>query len=468
VGAGYDISLTHKSIYRQVVLSPFVSFHPYFGQSPRSIETWTVSTLRIGAVLKFGRSRHLVNFSASAPANTPTEKRVNETFPLLNYVFFDEGATVIPNRYVLLDSNQVDAFREIHLEDALTPNLFSKWTAREMIVYHNVLNILGDRMSRLNSSTITLVGSSRAGEEEGMAMAQSVREYLTQAFDIDPVRMHVEGFDRPKIPSEKRKGIYELDSLREGDDRRVSVESNTPELLMEFQNGQHDTLKLTQEAPLDSYVNFKVGGGKELIVSWILEFRNETESVLTFGPYTTEEVNIPGESILGNRSEGDYQVKMIGQTKGKKKIIKETTVHVVRWTPPEEKPSTRYNVIFDFNESKITPTYSTYLTEKVVPLIPRDASIIIRGYTDCIGEESYNQTLSMNRANAVMHVLEEGLKQAGRSDVTFSVYGYGEHPSMSSFSNTLPEERFYNRTAILDITVKKLDLFSTVKLNPLR
>lgn len=457
VGAGYDLSLTQKSKYRQVILSPFVSFQPYFGQSPRSIETWTVSTLRVGAVLKFGRNYRLVTFSVSSPANTPRESKVNEAFPLLNYVFFNEGETVIPNRYVLLDRNQVDAFKEIQLEDKLMPDIFSKWTVREMVVYHNVLNILGDRMSRLNSSNITLVGSSRAGKEAGMSMAQSVSQYLTQIFNIDPARIQVEGLDRPKIPSEKRKGKYERDSLREGDDRRVSVESNIPELLMEFQTGR-DTLEFKQEAPLDSYVNFKVDGGKELIVSWILEFRNETENVLTFGPYTAEEVNIPGESILGDRLENDFQVKMIGKTKRKKEVIKETAVHVVRWTPPQEIASTRHNVIFDFNEAKLTATASAYLLQKVVPLIPRDATIIIRGYTDCIGEESYNQTLSMNRANAVKNFLEESLRQAGRSDVSFTAYGYGEHPSESSFPNTLPEERFYNRTAILDIDVKKVDL----------
>lgn len=454
VGAGYDISLTQKSTYHQVVLSPFVSFQPYVGQSPRSMETWTVSTLRVGAVLKFGRGRHLVKFSVNSPNNKPGEIKVKETFPLLNYVFFDEGSTVIPNRYVLLDKNQVPTFRKTHLETDLTPTLFSTWTDREMIVYHNVLNILGERMFRQYSSSITLVGSSRVGEEEGMAMAQSVSHYLTQTFDIDPARIHIEGLDRPKIPSEKRKGIYERDSLREGDDHRVSVESSTPELLMEFQS-VNDTLKSLQEAPLDSYVNFQVDNGKDLVVSWMLEFRNETEKVLAFGPYTTAEVNIAGESILGDRLEDDYQVKMIGHTKKNRKVSKDTTVHVVRWTPPQEKLSTRYNVIFDFNESKITTVYSTYLIEKVIPFIPRDATVSIRGYTDCIGAESYNQTLSEKRAKAVMQLLDENLKLSGRSDVSFDVYGYGENPSASSFSNTLPEGRFYNRTAILDIVVKK-------------
>jgi hypothetical protein len=99
IGAGYDLLLTPKSNYKQTILSPFISFQPYFGQSPRSVETWTISTLRMGVVLKFGRGRNLkskVNFSVSSPANKPIEHHAPEAFPLLNYVFFDSGATSEP------------------------------------------------------------------------------------------------------------------------------------------------------------------------------------------------------------------------------------------------------------------------------------------------------------------------------------------------------------------------------------
>ena len=55
IGAGYDIPLSSQNKQIQFVLSPFVSFQPYFGKDPRSIETWNVTTLRVGAALKFGR-----------------------------------------------------------------------------------------------------------------------------------------------------------------------------------------------------------------------------------------------------------------------------------------------------------------------------------------------------------------------------------------------------------------------------
>ena len=57
----------------------------------------------------------------------------------------------------------------------------------------------------------------------------------------------------------------------------------------------------------------------------------------------------------------------------------------------------------------------------------------------------------MARANKVRNVIEEALVAAGRSDVTFEVHGYGEDPKFSQFENQFPEERFYNRTVIIDI-----------------
>jgi len=43
----------------------------------------------------------------------------------------------------------------------------------------------------------------------------------------------------------------------------------------------------------------------------------------------------------------------------------------------------------------------------------------------------------------------------GRSDVKFDVKGFGEDQTSSTFDNKLPEERFYNRTVIIDIISTK-------------
>jgi outer membrane protein OmpA-like peptidoglycan-associated protein len=469
IGAGYDMPLSSQYKRTQFVLSPFVSFHPDLGQSPRSIETWTVSTLRVGASIKFGKGTKIesakavvsdpeVQFTVHSPKNIPVERRVRETFPLRNYIFFNLGSTEIADRYVLLKKDQVKEFKEDQLE-VFTPKKLSGRSKREMTVYYNILNILGDRMGKNPGTSITLVGSSEKGPEEGKVMSQSVAKYLTGVFGIDPSRIGIEGRTKPKLPSEQVGGKLELVLLREGD-RRVSIESSSPGLLMEFQSGPDAPLKpvefnAVQEAPLDSYVSFNVAGAKDAFTSWTLEIADEKGKVQYFGPYVQDNISIPGKSILGTRPQGDFKVAMIGQTKSRKVVRKETSVHMVLWKPDTNEQGMRFSVIYEFNESTAIRIYEKYLSEIVAPKIPVNGKVIIHGYTDVIGDESNNLDLSVARANDVKSILQASLSKAGRTDVKFEVYGFGEDEKLSPFENKFPEERFYNRTVVIDIIPQK-------------
>ena len=51
--------------------------------------------------------------------------------------------------------------------------------------------------------------------------------------------------------------------------------------------------------------------------------------------------------------------------------------------------------------------------------------------------------------------MENSLSKSGRSDVKFEVKVFGEDVKLSPFDNEFPEERFYNRTVIIDILPKK-------------
>ncbi|MFV8333467.1 OmpA family protein [Flavobacterium sp. GSP14] len=465
IGAGFDIPLSSDRNKTQFVLSPFVSFQPYFGQNPRATETWNITTIRAGVALKFGQGKNIqeatdlvedreVQFTVNSPNNVPGERRMTEIFPLRNYVFFNEGSTEIPNRYVSLTKNQVKDFKEDQLETFAPKNLSDR-SKRQMTVYYNVLNILGDRMQKNPSATITLVGSSNNSNSEGLTMAESVKTYLVNTFAINASRITTKGQNKPNIPSEQPGGTQELVLLREGD-RRVSIESNSPDLLMEFQSGPNAPLKpvqiiASQEAPVESYVTFDNKGAGEALSSWSLQLTDKQGKTKSFGPYTQDEVKIPGKMILESRPEGNYKVKMIGQTKSGKIVEKETTAHVVLWTPAKMDEGTRYSIIYEFNSSEAISMYEKYLTEIVTPKIPVGATVMIKGHTDVIGEVAYNQELSLARANDVKTIIQNSLSKAGRNDVKFDVSGYGENENNAPFDNKTPEERFYNRTVIIDI-----------------
>jgi len=429
----------------------------------------------VGAALKFGSGREIkaveevivpeaivvepeVQFTVVAPKEVPVQLRLRETFPVRNYVFFNLGSTEIPKRYVLLRKDQVKEFREDNLE--VTGNIeLSDRSKRQMTVYYNVLNILGERMLIYPSANVTLVGSSMEGDADGKAMAESVKLYLVNVFGIDPVRITTTGRIKPVIPSEQPGGALELTLLREGD-HRVSIESNSPALLMEFQSGPDAPLRPIEivekdEIPLDSYATFNVQGANEAFSSWMLEVRDNDGKVQYFGPYTGEKVTIPGASILGDSPQGDYKITMVGQTKSGKVVKKEATAHMVLWTPANNLEVKRYSVLYEFNNSKAILVYEKYLTDVVMPNIPKGGTVIIHGYTDIIGDEANNLTLSLARANDVRAILEKALAKVGRSDVTFEVTGTGEDENLAPFANKTPEERFYNRSVIIDIVPAK-------------
>jgi outer membrane protein OmpA-like peptidoglycan-associated protein len=474
LGAGYDIHLSADNKQTKIVLSPFVALHPYFGQNPRSIETWNLTTLRFGLALKFGRGKKVegpaplvpvkvvldpeVEFTVISPPNLPVERRMRETFPVRNYVFFDLGSTEIPDRYVLLNKDQVKEFTEDRME-VFTPKRLAGRSARQMSVYYNILNILGVRMVKNPEAVVRLSGASMEGREDGLAMAESIKRYLVSVFGIDPVRLNTEGRIKPRIPSEQPGGTKELVLLREGD-HRVSIWSESPAILMQYQTGNDVPMQPIEvtaplEAPVDSYVTFNVDGAKEAFSSWSLEIMDDKGVVKKFGPYKEEKIGIPGKAILGDLPKGDYKATMVGQTKSGKTVKKEASIHVVLWMPSEKEMGMRYSVIYEFNDSKSIAIYDKYLSETVMPKIPKDGTVLIHGYTDIIGDAAHNRELSLDRANDVKGILEKALAKANRTDVKFEVYGFGEDENLSPFENKYPEERFYNRSVIIDIIPAK-------------
>jgi outer membrane protein OmpA-like peptidoglycan-associated protein len=395
-----------------------------------------------------------VAFTVHLPDDAPVVRKIRETFPLRNYIFFTKGSTEIPERYVLLSKAQVKDFKEDQLEEFTSKHPAGR-SARQMNVYYNVINILGNRMYKFPDATITLVGSSENGVKDAEAMAGSVKKYLVNTFGIAARRIKTEGRIKPLLPSEQAGGVNELALLREGD-QRVSIVSSSPAILMEFLSGPDAPLKPVEiisgeELVKDGQVSFRVAGAKNALSSWSMQIRNEKNAVQQFGPFTEETININRSEILNNQSQGNYKATMTGKTKMGKTITREALIDMTLAVKPKVQEVMRFSVIYEFDDARAILIYEKYLTEIVTPKIPMNGKVIIRGHTDIIGGEIYNQTLSLARANDVKRIIEASLKKANRTDVTFDVRGLGEDEKNSPFENKFPEERFYNRTVIIDI-----------------
>jgi outer membrane protein OmpA-like peptidoglycan-associated protein len=318
-------------------------------------------------------------------------------------------------------------------------------------VYYNLLNILGDRMRAHPGSSITLSGASAQGPQEGKAMAEAVKKYLVTAFGISGSRITTQGRTKPAVPSEQPGATKELTPLR-AEDRRVDIESASAALLMEAGGGMMKPVQITatQANPLDSHVIFKVGGEENPAKPWTLDIAGEKGAPQHYGPFKRNRESIAAKTILGNRPEGTFKVTMRTETKAGLPVTKETVIHLVSQKEVIEK-GFRYSIQFNFDDAETLSSYDRFLTDMVSPQITDGSTVIIHGHTDITGDEEHNHNLSNNRALQVQKTLKSALAKAGRKNVTFETFAFGEDLEQSPFDNNLPEERFYNRTVIIDI-----------------
>jgi outer membrane protein OmpA-like peptidoglycan-associated protein len=448
LGAGYDLTLTGHENPWQIIASPFLALH--FGQGPSSDVDWSLTTIRLGVAVKFGNTYEVktkvereVQFSIRAPKIIPNERRVQETFPIRNYIFFDAGSAVIPDRYIRLTKEQAELFKEEQLLQPEPKDLTGR-SKRQLTVYHNILNILGDRLRKYSDTKVILIGSSEEGVPNGEELAYTVKRYLVQVFNIDENRINVKGLSKPSIPSVLPGATREL-GLVVPEDRRVEISSSSSELLEPVQ------IISLQEEPLDSDVLFSVSNAEDYFASWSVVVTDENNKITRFGPYTSHQERISGKIILGSKMKGQYKVVLEGQTSDGQIVRKEDTMKLIRSDEPEEAPGFRFSILFEFDQSKTVTTYQRFLTQQVVPLIPEGSSVIIHGHTDIIGEESHNLNLSQSRAQETMNIIGQALAKIKKGKVKFDTYGFGEDVRRAPFNNDLPEERFYNRTVIIDI-----------------
>lgn len=102
------------------------------------------------------------------------------------------------------------------------------------------------------------------------------------------------------------------------------------------------------------------------------------------------------------------------------------------------------SVLFDFNKSDLKPEAREELA-RIAGEIAKfpEATIVIEGHTDAIGTTEKNQTLSVNRAEAVRACLaSSGLEKA-----RFDVRGYGESRPVAP--NDTDENRAKNRRVVI-------------------
>lgn len=461
-GVGYDIALSGRGSSTQMLLTPFAQAR--LGQglidpSPGDVDDLGITSIRAGLQLKLGTwiatpivgaepVRGDFDIALRVPDVISDNRTTRETFPLRNYIFFDIGSTDLPQRYAQLSAAEASQFREEQLVQpggepggATASEIRSR---RQMLVYYNVVNVLGDRMRRNPAASVRLIGSGGGNAETGRAMAQNIKQYLVDAFKIDAKRIAVEGQAMPPNRSGSGASQGEDAKMIAAENHRVTI-VGPAELIRPL------NITSVQEEPIGNDVVVSIPMSDD-IAHWGVEVTRAGGATQRFGPFRgTSTARIEAKPLLGTDREARFSARGVITMKDGSTMNSGTKAfRLVRSDATEERTGSRFSILFEFDESKTVQTYEEFLANTVAPAVPNGATVIIHGHTDLIGTPEYNLALAGRRVDETQRILARELTRAGKT-ATFDTYGFGEDERRAPFNNILPEQRYYNRTVVIEV-----------------
>ncbi len=354
--------------------------------------------------------------------------------PVLNYVFFEDSKSEIPERYEKLTVRQADAF---------DPGQISQSGTLE--IYYNVLNIIGKRLRDYPNAKISVTGcNSNTGNEKGnkelsKARADAVANYLVNTWKIDPPRIKTVAVNLPDNASSRE--------LPEGNEenRRVEIYSETPEILMPLISS--DTVRAVfpgiikyktnvnlaekiSDWKIDAMLNGAVlkeiagAGAPPGVVEWKINDEKQTipaiDGDITYFLEVRDRKGLTYRSRMGQIPQERYFLrKHLGSRVIDKKVENFSLI------------------LFEFDTRK-TNEVNRRILDFIKGRLDQNSRVLIEGYTDNLGEEDYNLKLSEQRARAVSKYID--IKNS-------EIKAYGSTAPL--YDNKLPEGRFYNRTVVI-------------------
>jgi outer membrane protein OmpA-like peptidoglycan-associated protein len=366
----------------------------------------------------------------------------NRLDPLLNYVFFDDNSSALPAKYLRLKKSDIESFE---LSD-----LFRDSTLQ---IYHNILNILGDRLRKHPDAKLTLIGCNSDIDNEknnldlSMKRAETIKEYLVNNWGINTKRIKTEASNLPlkastpknepdKIAENRRVEIYSDDYhiLEPLFIEKVDRTANPPIVRFKL-NGDSETglkhwrISAKQTSNQENNFSFEFDGNLMPSVDWLLGFDQK------YIPPKPEPLNY---------------ILQLEDKRGKIKDIgpKSIPIELVTHQKKQQELLGDYQIekfsiiLFDFDQSSLDAN-NKKIIEFIKGRISPDSEIEITGYTDRTGNPDYNLRLSKLRANAVKSAIN-------RKDA--NVKGIGQ--SQLLYSNDSPEGRFYCRTVNILVRTK--------------
>ena len=433
LGVAIKFNLAHEETFAVVVREP---------EKPKSA---LAATVKISGVQIDSTGREI---ETPNPQLRVEEFVRREAYPILNEIFFDSASSTLPTRYDLLAPQSAPP--------TFTDSALLGKPALD--IYHETLNILGKRMSQTpsgasNNSRITITGSNSglgsetSGTVLSRARAESVKDYLTHVWKIDPNRITVEATDLPRNPS----SIATPEGAAEN--RRVEITSSDLAFLDPFVIEEIDRTmnppkirvrtKTYSALPLSQTMLTLTQATPNQAPTQLAQF----SSAKDVQDWTPLPADLPRTDapLVARLYLKDDQSATLSTTDSAR--VEQVTVQHKRQERLRDKIVEHYNLItFDFDKATLDAR-STRVIEEIAQNITPTDRISLTGYTDITGDREHNLKLSQERAKNVEEALKKATTQKGSSAV-FVAAGEGEN---NLVDNRLPEGRFLSRTVFIKI-----------------
>ncbi len=459
LGAGYNFDIGDG-----VELSPEISFRLPLTKvsSDDMFDSWSMSQIRVGVALTFGGDATKVKnepdpgelsvgFNDVSYYDTDgTKKELNEIsveeteyqelYPVIPYVFCSENATKPDTRYQTMAS-----------QSGSGDFSFSALEANALSINYNTMDIIGKRMQSNKQARIRINGTLDGRDEVDLSVAKQraefAKNYIVVNYGINPDRIDVTSSKKPEKPS----AMSNPDGMQEN--RRIEFFSTNHELLepillskdkqrvsfpqlIEFnpvvvssEGVKNWELRILQA---DRIIKQISGTGSPEAIQWSIMPNDLTDAQVPLD-YTLEVIDNKGKI---QSSSGSIPVEYYSFTRKRTEDMPDKTI-------------SKYSlVVFDFDSPEISDADKKMLEDKVIPAINYNSTVQIYGYTDKLGNDSYNKKLALQRANNVKNFLESKIK-----NVKFEVYGVGE--SVELFDNNSPIGRQLSRTVQVYVVTPK-------------
>jgi outer membrane protein OmpA-like peptidoglycan-associated protein len=350
---------------------------------------------------------------------------LTELHPLLNYLFFEKGSAEIPSRYIRRTRSERAAFNE-HTQHA-----------PPLTIYHNLLDIIGARMERFPSATITLTGTQPdAPGTSSLALAteraSNIRDYLTNIWQIDSSRIAISARQNPATPSNPgtEEGVQE--------NRRVEISSDTYEITEPVLLSDTTIYAAALPLLLDTKVDAAAG-----VERWEVGIDAGTRELASFSGSGAppEAIDWLADSALSALQilPGQLRARLTVRDRAGNERRAEATLPVRRTQEDSVSFGAGFYslILFDFGRALLNTNHLRTVELVNSRTSPR-ATAKVFGYTDKIGEASVNLQLSASRAEAVAKFLKVKVVEVSGRGVNTTLY-----------DNSLPEGRFYSRSVTI-------------------